>query len=178
MKGRMITGAFVGASLAATCAWGAISATGAAASVPPGYTQVAQSSVTYTPGGDVGTFCDGAVAGYGFGGGCFTPSYTATYVDASLSDQATQNTAGEIQFQSGANAAQGATTLATVNFCGDSGPVAIPTGTSNIFVVAAGPLTNQLGPNCGASSFATTGTATLTQLVQTTTTTTTTATTT
>ena len=173
MKGRMIKSAV--ALAASIGAYGAISVVTASANVPAGYTEVAQSSQTYTPGGDVGTFCDAAASGKGFGGGCFTPSYTATYVDATLTDQATQKTAGEIQFNSGAT---NGSSLGTVDFCGDSGPVAIPTGTTNIFVTAAGPILNAIGPSCGTTSFATTGTVTLTQLVRTATTTTTTTTTT
>ena len=190
MKGRMIRSALA-AALMASGAYGAISAGGASASVPQGYTEVSQQSSTYVPGGDIGVACPGATPKDGIGGACFTPDFDATYVDANLADQVSQNAAGVLSFN---DKTLNGNTIASVSFCGDSGPVKIPDGTAAIFVTAAGPATNDVEPginglgvpnvsfsgttNCGPSSFATTGTATLTQLVPTTTTTTTTATTT
>lgn len=154
-------GLAIAASVAGLGICSAITASTAAAAIPPGYSQVGVASQNYTPGGDVGTTCD-ATLPYSFGGGCFTVNLNATYVDATLADQETQNTAGEIQFNStGVNG----TNLKTVGFCGDSGAVAIPAGTGEIFVTADGPLLNTIAEGCGTTSFATTGKVTLTSLI-------------
>jgi hypothetical protein len=190
MKRRVIKCGLVTAT--SVCVTAGIAAGTASASVPNGYTETTQQTVTYMPGGDAGTFCDAAVKGYGVGGGCFKPDGASSYVDATLKDQATSNTAGEIIFQQGANAA--AMVLGVVYFCGDSGPILIPgdpkasppTATTDIFVGAMGPLGSTVlptvgptintlpgspwvnfGPNCGNTAFGTTGKVTLTQLIPT-----------
>jgi|GEM_PF-5823678 len=120
-------------------------------------------SETYGPGGDFVTYCLGALP-FGAGGGCFTPAPGASSVQASLQDDVSSNTAGEIQFRDAANNSLGP----AVGFCGASAQVPIPAGTAEIFVVADGPLLATLAEGCGPGSTATAGTATLTQFFPTT----------
>lgn len=116
------------------------------------------SSETYGPGGDFATYCVDALQ-IGVGGGCFGLQPGATSVTATLKDDATQNTAGEIVFKDASGNTIPNSTSA-FSFCG-AGTTAIPVGATEVFVYADGPML-ALGSPCGGSS-GTAGIVTLTQ---------------